>query len=139
MKKYSALSIISTVIFLIGIIAAFFGHIPDAKTLKYTLLIVSFIYLFSGWYLFKGYHPEGHPLLLFLIGYLYSSVFMAFTFIAFTWPGAKTFIFIAPFWAAIQIVMVTAIRRKIPKEGFIQFLIEGGFMLIISIILLVKY
>ena len=140
MKKDPALSIICTIIFFIGIVAAFLGYlIPEAKTLKYTLLAVSFIYLFSGWYIFKGYHPDGHPLLLFLMGYLYSSVFLAFAFVTFSLPGAKTFIFIAPFWAATQLIMVAAIRKKLSKEGFIQFLTEGGLMIILSIILLIKY
>lgn len=140
MKKNPTLSIICTIIFFIGIVAAFLGYLmPEAKTLKYALLAVSFIYLFSGWYIFKGYHPDGHPLLLFLMGYLYSSVFIAFAFVTFSWPGAKSFIFIAPFWAVIQTVMITAIRIKLPKESFIQFLIEGGLMLLLSIILLIKY
>lgn len=140
MKKYPALSIICTIIFSIGIVTAFLGYlIPEAKTLKCILLAVSFIYLFSGWYIFKGYHPDGHPLLLFLMGYLYSSVFIAFAFVIFSWPGAKNFIFVAPFWAATQLIMITVIRRKLSKENFIQFLTEGGLMLVLSIVLLIKY
>jgi hypothetical protein len=137
MKK-NALSLICTLIFLIGIIAAFFGfQNQGAPLLKFTLIVVSLLYLFSGWYILKGYHPEGHPLLLFLMGYLYASVFISFAFAAASWPMAKTLIIIAIAWALIQIIMVTVIRKKLSKEGFVQFLIEGIIMLVMTIAVLV--
>jgi hypothetical protein len=139
MKKTSPLSVICTVIFLIGIIAAFLGNINTGNMIMiWTLMIVSVIYLFSGWYIFKGYHPDGHPILLFLMGYLYSAIFMAFAFVTAGWPMAKTFIVIAPVWAIIQIAMVTVIRKKLSRGNFIQFLIEGGIMIILSIVAIIK-
>lgn len=124
---------ISTFLFLTGIVAAFFGSLnPGSKTLYTVLLMVSTLYLITGWYIFKGYHPEGHPLLLFLMGYLYASVFMSFSFTTAVWPLAETFIIIAIAWAAIQLIMISVIRKKIPREGFIQFLIEGVLMLIMT-------
>jgi hypothetical protein len=137
MKKISSLSVLCTLIFLIGIIASFLGVFNQGiKIMEWTTLIVSAIYLVSGWYLFKGYYPEGHPLLLFLMGYLYSSVFMALTFVTASWPLAKTFVAIAIAWAVTQLVMVTVIKKKLSREGFLQFMIEGSIMLIMSIAVL---
>jgi hypothetical protein len=138
MKKKTSLTVISTVLFLIGIVAAFFGFQNQGnQPLSYILLGVSIIYLLSGWYIFKGYHPEGHPFLLFLMGYLYASVFMAFAFVTADWPLANTFIFVAIAWAVIQIVMITVIKKKLSREGFVQFLLEGSLMLIMTIAVLI--
>ena len=138
MKKNSSLSVICTLLFLIGIVAAFFGFLNrETRFLTYILLFVSIIYLLSGWYIFKGYHPEGHPLLLFLFGYLYAGVFMSFTFISANWPLAKTFVAISIAWAVIQIVMTTVIRKKLTREGFTQFLIEGILMLVMTIAIII--
>lgn len=139
MKKYYALSLVSTFLFLAGMIASFFGFLNQGSiTLAYTLIFVSLIYLLLGWFLFKGYHPDGHPLLLFPMGYLYASVFMAFALAAAGWPMAKTFIMIAIAWAAIQLVMVSVIRKKIPREGFVQFMIEAVLMLVMTISFIIK-
>jgi len=138
MKKNSALSVICTILFLIGIVAAFFGFLNQGSHfLKYVLLFVSIVYLLSGWYIFKGYHPEGHPLLLFLFGYLYSGIFMSFAFIAANWPLANIFIAISIAWAVIQIVMTTVINKKLSREGFTQFLIEGILMLAMTIAIII--
>jgi len=137
MKKTNTLSVICTVIFLIGIVAAFLGFLNrENQLLTWSLLFVSIVYLLSGWYIFKGYHPQGHPLLLFLMGYLYSSVFMAFTFITTNWPMAKGMVAISIAWALIQIVMVTTIRKKLTREGFLQLFIEGSIMLVMAIVIL---
>lgn len=137
MKKTNTLSLICTVIFLIGIVAAFLGFLNrENQLLTWSLLFVSIVYLLSGWYIFKGYHPQGHPLLLFLMGYLYSSVFMAFTFITTNWPMAKGMVAISIAWALIQIVMVTTIRKKLTREGFLQLFIEGSIMLVMAIVIL---
>ncbi len=139
MKKTNALSIVCTVIFLIGIVAALLGFLNrENQLLTYSLLFVSIVYLLSGWYIFKGYHPEGHPLLLFLMGYLYSSVFMAFTFITANWPMAKGMVAVSLAWALIQIVMVTTIRKKLTREGFLQLIIEGSLMLVMAIAILIS-
>ena len=140
MNKSSTLSIICTAIFLIGIIAAFLGHLnPGNMSLGYTLIAISLIYLFSGWYLFKVYYPGGNYFLLFLIGYFYSAIFIAFSFVTLKWPLAKTMITLGPVWAVAQLVLIAVIRKKLLKEGFIQFMIEGGLMLIFIIITLVTY
>jgi hypothetical protein len=139
MKKPIALSLVCTVIFLIGIVAAFLGFLNGGnQLLTWSLLFVSIIYLLSGWYIFKGYHPAGHPLLLFLMGYLYASVFMAFTFVTAEWPMAKGMVAVSLAWALIQIVMVTTIRKKLTREGFLQLIIEGCLMLVMSIVILIS-
>ncbi len=138
MKKNTPLSTICTILFLIGIVAAFLGFLGQGNhLLSYFVLGISIIYLVCGWYIFKGYHPDGHPLLLFLIGYLYAGVFLAFTFFAAGWPLARTFIAFAIAWALIQIIMVTVIRKKLSREGFVQFLIEGILMLVMTIVILI--
>jgi hypothetical protein len=140
MKKTNALSVVCTLIFLIGIVAAFLGFLNrENQLLTTTLLVVSMVYFLSGWYIFKGYHHEGHPLLLFLMGYLYSSVFVSFAFVTAQWPLAKTFIAIAIAWSLIQTVMVITIRKKLTREGFVQFLIEGFLMLTMTITILVSF
>ena len=139
MKKNSVFTFICTTVFLIGIIAILLSsRNPGSVISSRVLLVVSLAYLFSGWYIFKGYHPEGAPILLFLFGFLYASVFMAFTFRAAAWPLAGTFLYLAPIWAAGQLVLTVAIRKKLSKEGLIQFLTEGGIMLILTIVTLFR-
>ena len=131
MKNIKALSVICTMLFLISIVASFFGFLNQGNGfLKLILIVVSLIYLFSGWYFLKGYYPEGHPLVLFLMGYLYAGVFMAFAFVTAMWPLDKSMLAAAIAWSLIQMAMVTVVRKKIPREGFIQMLIESGIMLI---------
>jgi hypothetical protein len=140
MKKNSLQSVGCTIIFAAGIIATIFGILnPGSKFLGGFILGISLAYLLGGWYYFKGYYPDGHPLLLFFIGFLYASVFMACTFFVAAWPLAKTMISIAPGWIVLQILITVAIRKKLPKEGFVQFLIEGGLMLIMIITLIVRF
>jgi uncharacterized protein involved in response to NO len=139
MKKNSALTVICTTIFLIGIIAILLSNRnPESMTPAWILLAVSIVYLLSGWYLFRGYNPEGRPLLLFFTGYLYASVFITFTFRSAGWPLAGTFLYLAPVWAVAQLVITVMIRKKLSKEGLIQFLTEGGIMLILTIVHLFK-
>lgn len=131
MKSNKVLLSLCTILFLAGIISAFFGFSDQGnRILTCLLLIVSVIYLISGWYIFRGYHPEGHPLLLFIMGYLYAGVFMAFTLASAAWPLAKTFLFIAIAWVVVQTIMVLAIRQKLSLSSLAQFLIEAGLMLI---------
>lgn len=139
MKKNLLLSIGCTILFAAGFIAAIFGCTePGDKFLGGFLLAISIGYFLGGWYYFRGYYPEGQFLLLFILGFLYSSVFMAFTFIANNWPLAKAMISVAPVCALLQILITFTNRKRLEKEGFIQFLIEGGLMLLLSLFLLTK-
>lgn len=139
MKSFSFQSVRGTFIFAAGIIASIFGCMdPGNKFLGGVLLAISLGYLLGGWYYLKSYYPEGQFFLLFIMGFLYSSVFMAFTFFTGEWPLAKAMISIAPVWALLQILITFAIRKRLEKEGFIQFLIEGGLMLLLSLFLLTK-
>ena len=93
MDQNKILSAICTILFLIGISVSSLDFVnPGSRAPAYILFSVSAGYLFSGWYIFRGYHPEGHPILLFLFGYLYSSVFAAFAFASAGWPLGFTFI-----------------------------------------------
>jgi predicted membrane channel-forming protein YqfA (hemolysin III family) len=62
---------------------------------------------------------------------------MSFAFVTAGWPLAKTVISVAIAWAVIQIVMTTVIRKKLTREGFTQFLIEGILMLIMTIAIII--
>jgi hypothetical protein len=139
MKKKSILSFICTIIFLVGIIAILLSkRNPGSAIPSLVLLIVSQIYLVSGWYIFRGYNPEGDTILLFFTGFIYASVFMAFTFKAAAWPMAGTMLYLAPAWAIALLIITVLIRKKLSKEGVIQFLTEGGIMLILSIVSLFR-
>ncbi|MGD0341474.1 MAG: hypothetical protein ABSA76_07190 [Bacteroidales bacterium] len=139
MKKHPVLSFICTTIFIIGIIAIILAsRIHYSVTPALILLAVSLIYVFSGWYLFRGYYPEGSPLLLFFTGYLYASVFIAFSFKAGKWPLAATMLYLAPAWAVAQLVITVLIRKKLSKEGLIQMVTEGVIMLALSVVLLFR-
>lgn len=132
-------SIQCTLIFAIGIVASFIGYFkPGSQFLGGFLIVIPITYLIAGWYFFKGYHPEGRTLLLFIMGYLYSSIFVAFTLAAAEWPMAKTFLSIAPVWVTAQLVIVIMIRKKLTRESLVQFLIESGLMLLLIILFLLK-
>ena len=139
MKKYSPLTIASTLVFLAGVVALIFGRALTNHSIPgYILLSISVVYLFSGWYIFRGYYPEGHPLVLLLYSYIYASVFMSFAMIVFVWPLSRTIICVAPLWALLHLLVTYAIRKGIPREGFIQFLVEGSLMLVLIIYLIIK-
>ncbi|MBN2633532.1 MAG: hypothetical protein JXR66_08255 [Bacteroidales bacterium] len=137
MKNQKTLSIICTLLFLTGIVAAFFGFLNQGNRLfTYLLLLVTVIYLILGWYIFRGYYPDGHPLLLFLMGYLYASVVMSWTFTSAGWPLSNTFLWVGVAWVLIQSAMVTAVKKKLSPAAFTQFLIEALLMLIMTIAML---
>jgi hypothetical protein len=139
MKESSKISLQCTFIAAVGIISSFFGYFfPGSQFLGGFLLAISIFFLVAGWYFFRGYYPEGHSLLLFLVGYLYASIFMAFTFVISEWPLAKLFITIAPVWLAGLFIVVFIIRKKLTKINFIQFLIEGGILLVLTVLFLFR-
>jgi|WetSurMetagenome_2_1015567.scaffolds.fasta_scaffold279965_2 hypothetical protein len=135
MKKNSVLILLSTSLFVIGIIAFLIAiRHPGLAALRWLMLSVSLAYLLGGWYLFRGYCPEGDLPWLLLSGFLYASVFMSFTMRASGWPLSGTFVYIGPLWAVAQLIVTVLTRKKMSGEGFVQFLIEGGLMLILTLI-----
>jgi hypothetical protein len=139
MKESSKLSLQCTFVVAIGIVASFFGYFfPGSQFLGGFLIAISLFFLVAGWYFFRGYYPEGHPLLLFFIGYLYASLLMTFTFVISEWPMAKMMITVAPIWSIALYVTIFIIRKKISKTNFIQFLIEAVFLLILTILFLFR-
>lgn len=139
MKQSANNLLIGILIFTIGFLSAAFAQFyPETKILIRIAFVFSVLYLALGWYIFRSYFPEGHPLLLFIMGFLYAGVFIACVFTAAGWPLATTIICFAPVWVAAQILIVIAIRKKLSRESVVQFLIEGGLLLILSIFLLIR-
>ena len=139
MKKPLNNLLTGILIFAIGFLAAILSQLyPETKILIRITFIIAMIYLSLGWYIFKSYFPEGHPILLFLMGYLYSSILIASVFSSTGWPMASTIITISPVWVIGQIILVVVLRKKIAGEALTQFVIEAGFLLILSIFLLAR-
>ena len=140
MKQINEKFYIARIVFTIGILLSVLTFfIPNTIILYIGILVISLIYLTMGWYFFKSYFPEGHPLFLFLIGYLYSGVFIAAVFYCARWPLAKTFINIAPLWALLLLILLIFVRRKMPKKGLIQFIVEGSVLLLLTVLLIMFY
>ena len=126
-------------IFTIGLLAAGFSQFyPETKMLIRITFIISLIYLTLGWYIFRSYFGGGNPLLLFIMGYLYSGIFMAAVFKATGWPLSSSVVSFAPIWVLGQIILLITLRKKISKEGFAQFLIETGLLVVLTVALLVR-
>jgi|LSQX01.3.fsa_nt_gb hypothetical protein len=139
MKQINQKFNVGIILFIIAILLAGLNFIiPSTKILIWALLLISLVYLLFGWYIFKSYYPEGNKLLLFLMGYLYSGVFIAAVFSASSWPMAKTFISLALVWAIIQLLIIIFSRQKIDRKVFIQLIIEAILLLIVAIIFFLK-
>jgi hypothetical protein len=52
--------------FILAILSALLTILQVSTIFTWVTIGVAIIYLFGGWYLFKGYYPEGNPILLFL-------------------------------------------------------------------------
>ena len=139
MKQSGNNLLVGILIFTIGFLsAALVQFYPEVKILIRIAFAFSLIYLALGWYIFRSYFPEGHPLLLFFMGYLYAGVFIASVFEATGWPLGTIIVSLAPVWVAAQILIVIAIRKRLSRESFVQFLIEEGLMLILTITLIIR-
>jgi len=139
MKQINQKFNVGIILFIIAILLAGLNFIiPSTKILIWALLLISLVYLLFGWYIFKSYYPEGNKLLLFLMGYLYSGVFIAAVFSASSWPMAKTFISLALVWAIIQLLIIIFSRQKIDRKVFIQLITEAILLLIVAIIFFLK-
>jgi hypothetical protein len=125
--------LIFTIAFLSAALAQFY---PDAKIFIRITLLFSFVYLFLGWHIFKYYYPNGIFPIWFLMGYFYSSILITAVFSAAEWPLSTIIITISPVWALAQSGVVLMIRKKLSVECFIQLLIETGFLLILSVLMI---
>jgi hypothetical protein len=140
MKKIFTKSTFTTLIFTIAILSSFLSnYFPDFKSFMWIIMTISFLYFFLGWWFFKAYYPEGKPIILFLMGYFYSSLFMAQTFCTADWPFTKTILAVSFFWISGQLITLLILRKKIPFRGFIQFMIEAAFLLAITVFQLSRY
>ena len=125
----------SILIFTLGIIVSVFSqYFPESLGLRWILLSVAIFYFVLGWFLFKAYYPQGHPLLLFAMGYFYSGVFISSVFASAKWPFAKTVMAGSIFWITLQTLFVFILRKKMPGKGFIRFLSEAGLMLVLTLL-----
>ncbi len=139
MKQVNYKFIIGVTVIVIGLLITVLLQINQSSTLLcWASFCVSLFYLLFGWFFFKGYFPEGHPLLLFLFGYLYSGVFISLFFWSKELPIAKVFMGLTPLWALFQTVLVLFLKKKMPNIGGRQFFIEGLLLIIISLILFIR-
>lgn len=140
MKSFISETTFTNSIFTTGILSAFLlCYFPGSNLLKWILLGVILIYLFLGWYLFKAYHPHGHTLLLFIMGYLYSGIFVGSLFAIKKWPLAETVMNVTVIWAIAQLTLVITLKNKLTPKNLIQFLIEATLMLGLSIFQIVRF
>jgi hypothetical protein len=140
MKQINEKYYIARIVFTIGMLLSVLNFfIPNTIILYIGILVISLIYLTMGWYFLKSYFPEGHPLFLFLIGYLYSGVFIASVFYGANWPLATTFINIAPLWAVILLLLIIVNRKKMSSKNLIQFVVEGNILLLLAVLLIIFY
>ncbi|TAL62228.1 MAG: hypothetical protein EPN88_13575 [Bacteroidetes bacterium] len=126
-------------IFAIGFLSAALSQFyPETKILIWITLVFSIIYFAFGWYIFRSYFPDGSFPVLFLMGYLYSGVFLAAVFGAKQWPLSGTMIPFSIVYVLAQILIVIKMRKKLSGESYIQLLIEAGLLLTLSLTLLIK-
>jgi len=130
--------LVGILIFTIGFLSAATGQFyPEFKILIRLAFIFSLIYLFLGWYIFRSYFPGGNPLLLFVMGFFYSGIFLASVFHASGWPLASTFVCFTPVWIIAQISLVLSQRKKLSRESVIQFMIESGLLMGLAIYMII--
>jgi hypothetical protein len=140
MQKTIDRAFFATLIFTIGMLITLISpYFPETKILYQIILVISISYLFLGWYLFKGYYPSGHPLLLFIMGYFYAGVFIGPVFTLAKWPYASAIIAASLFWAIAQTILIFYLRKKIPQKGLVQFLVEITLMLLIAILKIIRF
>lgn len=139
MKQSDLKMLTGIILFTLTILSAGLSlYYPGLKFLIWITLLSSLIYLVLGWLIFRGYYPKGEPVLMVLSGYFYSGILIGSVFTAADWPLAGNMTWVSFLWIAGQFIIVISKRSKMPKEGFIQFLIEAGLLLILSIILVVR-
>jgi hypothetical protein len=129
--------VVSDSIFLLGIGCILLSSIFHLSDIFYWLTgLFSLIYFFGGWYLFKGYFPEGNSIFLFLIGYIYSGIFMGAAFASKTFLPSVEFLKASLFWSIILIatnIVAILLDREKYQKGLKYFLIQAIILLILSI------
>jgi len=139
MKKSSRNLLPGILIFTIGFLSALFAQLyPETKILIRITFIISLTYLLLGWRIFNNYIPDINPVIRFIPGYLYASLFITLVFGATKWPLASTIIAISPLWIIGLILFIVLLRKQMLREALIQFIIETAFLLFLDIYLLIK-
>jgi hypothetical protein len=140
MKQLDYKFAIGVIVFIIGLLLAILLQINQKyQFLGWASLGISLIYLLFGWFFFRGYFPTGHLWVLILFGYLYSGIFISLFFLSKELPLANTMIKLTPVWAGVQAILVFYLRKKMPKNGARQFFIEVMFLIIISILMVIRF
>lgn len=125
-------------LFSAGILSALFSQILHRDVFLWLTLFISMIYLFAGWYFFRAYHPEGNIFVLILTGYLYSSLFLAYTVNGFGLPLTKVFLIMALFWSLALILLILLLRKKLPKKGLISYSFEAVCLFLFTLYILIR-
>jgi hypothetical protein len=137
--KYRVVNLAGVIVVILGSVLSLYTQFrPNPRIFVWIVLTISLLYLCGGWILFKKYIPDGHPFLLFVMGYLYSGVFMAAVFSSYKWPLYEMFSVMAILFALLQILLVYLKRTIILKYSLVQLFFEGIIIFILSIILTVN-
>ncbi|TAL72602.1 MAG: hypothetical protein EPN88_04830 [Bacteroidetes bacterium] len=126
--------VISRSIFIVGVLCILLSSIFHISNVFYWFSgVISLTYLFSGWYIFKGYYPEGHPVYLFFFGYIYSGFFLGSAFASSEIEMLRAYFL----WSIILIVVLVVtvlLKKEKYQKGLKSFSLEAVIMLILSII-----
>ncbi len=129
---------ISESIFIVGLLCILLSSIFHVLNIFYWLTgVISLVYFFGGWYFFKGYYPEGKPLFLFFLGYIYSGVFLGSAFSSTKLSAAAELLRASTFWSVILIAVIFAsilLKKEKFQKGLKNFVIEATILLVLSII-----
>jgi hypothetical protein len=139
MKQPGNKLLISILIFTIAFLSATLAqYYPGTRILIRIAFLFSIIYLFLGWHIFRYYLPDQIFPLRFFMGYLYASLLITSVFAATQWPMSSILITVSPLWVLIQLILVYLLRNKLSRECFYQLLIEGGLMMILSVLMIIR-
>jgi hypothetical protein len=126
--------VIGRAILIIGVVSIFLSSVFHISDLFFWLTgLISLIYLFGGWYYFRGYYPEGETAFLFCLGYIYSSFFMGSAFATSDIELLRSYL---P-WSIILIIVLGVaffFGRKKYQKGIKPFLVEAGIIFILALI-----
>ena len=99
--------------------------------------VIAIVYFFGGGYFFKGYYPEGKPMFLYFLGFLYSGIFLGSAFSSPKFSLASELLRAPVIWSAALLVVVVIpvlLKKEKFQKGLNHFFIDGIILLVFSII-----
>ena len=124
--------------FNIGFITILLSIIFHHSNIFYLITgVIAVVYFFGGGYFFKGYYPEGKPLFLYFLGYLYSGIFLGSAFTSPKFSSASELLRASTFWSVVLLVVVVTsvlLEKQKFQKGLKHFFIEAIILLILSVI-----